>query len=454
MNKKIFNAIWIVAIVVFLASLIFIMGVSYSYFSGVQAKQLKIETLLASQGVAMSGMEYLNGLDTKDYRVTWIGSDGTVLYDNAANTTEMENHLEREEIKEALAEGYGESVRYSSTLSDKQLYSAKLLPDGSVLRLSIVQMAVWTLLFGFAQPICFVILIAFVLSFILASRLTKRILEPINSIDPDDPTKHINEEEYKEIAPLLRRIHSQNEQLKQDQKEIEKAALIRQEFTANVSHELKTPLHAISGYAELLENEMVKEEDIKSFAGKIREESTRMTQLVEDIIELTRLDNGGVEMKWEDCDLYRIAENAVDSLEVASSVMNVEVTVSGSDAPIRAIPQLLYSTVYNLCDNAIKYNHNGGSVEVDIQKSSYNTVLRVKDTGIGIPVDSQERIFERFYRVDKSRSKEVGGTGLGLSIVKHAVMIHGGKIEVNSEIGKGTEFIVSLPNKPKEIELK
>ena len=450
MNKKIFNAIWIVAIVVFLASLISIMGVSYSYFSGVQAKQLKIETELASKGVMMSGMEYLNGLDIKDYRVTWIGPDGKVLYDNAANTNEMENHLEREEIKEALAKGYGESVRYSSTLSDKQLYSAKLLPDGSVLRLSIVQRAVWTLLLGFAQPICFVILLAFVLSFVLASRLTKRILEPINSIDPDDPTKHFNEEEYKEIAPLLRRIHFQNEQLKRDQKEIEKAALIRQEFTANVSHELKTPLHAISGYAELLENEMVKEGDIKPFAGKIREESNRMTKLVEDIIDLTKLDSGGVEMNWEECDLYRIAENAVDSLEVEASALGIELTINGSDAPVMAIPQLLHSIVYNLCDNGIKYNHSGGSVEVDVQQSSDNTVLRVKDTGIGIPKESRERIFERFYRVDKSRSKEVGGTGLGLSIVKHAVMIHGGKIEVKSKMGLGTEFMVSLPNEPKK----
>ncbi len=402
----------------------------------------------------MSGMDYLNGLEAKDYRITWIDADGTVLFDNAVNANEMENHLEREEIKEALADGYGESMRYSNTLSDKQLYSAIRLSDGSVLRLSSVQMAVWALLLGFAQPICLVILIAFVLSYVLASRLTKRILTPINSIDPDDPLQHINEEEYKEIAPLLSRIQFQNEQLKRDQKEIEKAALIRQEFTANVSHELKTPLHAISGYAELLENEMVKEKDIKPFAGKIREESTRMTKLVEDIIDLTKLDNGGVEMKWEDCDLYRIAENAVDSLEAPATALGVEVTVGGSDAPVRAIPQLLYSIVYNLCDNGIKYNHSGGKVEVDVQQTTYNTVLRVKDTGIGIPEESRERIFERFYRVDKSRSKEVGGTGLGLSIVKHAVLVHGGKIEVNSEVGKGTEFIVSFPNKPKEKEFE
>ena len=453
MNTKIFNAIWIVAIVVFLASLIFIMGVSYSYFSGVQLKQLKTEAELASRGVSMSGMDYLNSLEAKDYRITWIDEDGTVLFDNAVNTNEMENHLEREEIREALADGYGESVRYSNTLSDKQLYSAIRLSDGSVLRLSIVQMAVWTLLFGFAQPICLVILIALVLSFVLASRLTKRILEPINSIDPDDPMQHINEKNYKEIVPLLRRIQFQNEQLTRDQKEIEKAALIRQEFTANVSHELKTPLHAISGYAELLENEMVKEEDIKPFAGKIREESTRMTKLVEDIIDLTRLDTGGMEIKWEDCDLYRIAVNAVDSLEVAASALDVTISVQGSDAPCWGVPQLLYSIIYNLCDNAIKYNHAGGSVEVIVQPKNKETIIIVKDTGIGIPEESCKRIFERFYRVDKSRSKEVGGTGLGLSIVKHAVMIHNGKIEVKSKVGEGTEMVVSIPNKQENIDL-
>ncbi len=442
MNRKIFNSIWIVAVVVFLASLVFIMGVAYNYFSGVQMKQLKNETQLAAQGVAMSGKEYFKGLDTKDYRVTWIDSDGTVLYDSKAKTANMENHLEREEIKEALKDGDGESIRFSNTLSDRQLYSAKLLPDGSVIRLSIVQLAVWSLILGMAQPICLVILIALVISFLLASRLTKRILEPINSIDPDNPMEHFNEEEYKEIAPLLKRIKLQQEQLKHDQSEIEKAALIRQEFTANVSHELKTPLHAISGYAELLENEMVKDEDIKPFAGKIREESSRMTKLVEDIIDLTKLDNGGVEMTWEDCDLYRIAENAVDSLEVASSANNVTLTLKGAEAPMRGIPQMLYSVIYNLCDNAIKYNHPGGTVHVTVEQSAHNTVLKVKDTGIGIPEESKERIFERFYRVDKSRSKEVGGTGLGLSIVKHAVLVHGGRIEVSSQPDAGTEFVV------------
>lgn len=446
MNKRIFNAIWSVAIVVFLSSLIFIMGVSYSYFSRIQAKQLKIETELASQGVEMGGMSYLKKINSKEYRVTWINSDGKVLFDNAINKNKMENHLKRKEIKEAIKNGYGECVRFSSTLSDKQLYSAKRLSDDSILRLSIIQMPVWTLLLGFAQPICFVILIALFFSFFLASRLTKRILEPINSIDLDNPMKYFEEEEYEEIAPLLKRIQFQQEQLKRDQKEIEKASLIRQEFSANVSHELKTPLHAISGYAELVENGMVKKEDIQPFAGKIREVTKRMLKLVEDIIELTKLDNGGAEMKWEECDMYFIAKNAIDSLEVEAASSGVDVTLKGSKAPIKAIAQLLYSIVYNLCENGIKYNHSGGKVEVDVEQSAVGIILRVKDTGIGIPPESMERIFERFYRVDKSRSKEVGGTGLGLSIVKHSVSIHGGNIEVKSKIGEGTEFIVKLPN--------
>ncbi len=446
MSSRIFRAIWAAAIVVFLASLIFIMGISYNYFSSVQRKQLKNETLLAAQGVALSGEAYFEDLNTENYRITWIGADGSVLYDNEADSQSMGNHLERKEVEEALKTGYGEAERFSSTLADKQLYAAQRLPDGSVLRLSIVQMAVWTLVFGFAQPICVVILIALVLSFVLASRLTRKIVSPINRIDLEHPENYYDKEDYKEIEPLLRQIYAQRMQLKRDQEQIEKTALIRQEFTANVSHELKTPLHAISGYAELFENGLVKEEDIKPFAAKIRGESLRMTKLVEDIIDLTKLDNGGMEMKWESCDFYRIAENAVDSLKAAADAMEVTVSVDGTSAPMRAVPQMLYSIVYNLCDNAIKYNHHGGSVKISLSQDREHTVLRVKDTGIGIPEASKERIFERFYRVDKSRSKEVGGTGLGLSIVKHAVLIHHGRIDLYSRMNEGTEFIVTLPN--------
>ena len=451
MSSKIFKAIWIVAISVFLASLLLIMGTLYNYFSSLQRNQLRIETELAAQGVALSGESYFNQLKTENYRITWVGPDGSVLFDNEADAATMQNHLEREEIKQALEEGFGEATRHSFTLADQQYYAAKRLPDGSVLRMSIAQMSVWSLLFGFAQPICFIILAALILSYVLASRIAKKIVKPINEIELDHSDQYYGKEDYKEIEPLLRHISAQQMQLKQDQQEIEKAAMIRQEFSANVSHELKTPLHAISGYAELLENGLVKEEDIKPFAAKIHNESLRMTRLIEDIIDLTKLDNGGTEMKWEICDFFRITENAVDSLEAAASEMNVSIITSGENAPMTAIPQMLYSIAYNLCDNAIKYNHNGGSVSVSVTQNEQDTVLTVKDTGIGIPEEDQKRVFERFYRVDKSRSREVGGTGLGLSIVKHAVMIHGGKITLNSVVGEGTEFIVTIPTKPKDV---
>ena len=401
----------------------------------------------------MSGMDYLDKLNIENYRITWVSTDGTVLFDNEADTASMQNHLERPEIQQALKEGFGESTRHSYTLADQQYYAAKRLPDGSVFRMSIAQLSVWSLLLGFAQPICFVILAALILSFILASRIAKKIVKPINEIDLEHPNQYYGQEAYKEIEPLLHHISVQQAQLRQDQEEIEKAARIRQEFSANVSHELKTPLHAISGYAELIETGLVKEEDIKPFAEKIHAESLRMTKLIEDIIDLTKLDSGDVDMKWEDCDLYRIAENAVDSLEAAASEMDITIDIGGESATVKAIPQLLYSIVYNLCDNAIKYNHTGGNVIVTVAQKEHSTVLSVKDTGIGIPEADQKRIFERFYRVDKSRSKEVGGTGLGLSIVKHAVMIHNGGIEVKSAVGEGSEFIVTIPNHPEEIKL-
>ncbi len=448
MSSKIFKAIWITAISVFLASLILIMGALYNYFSSVQKKQLRIETELAAHGVSQTGIDYLEGLDAEDYRITWISSDGNVLFDNEADISTMENHLEREEIKEAMENGFGESTRHSYTLADQQYYAAEKLPDGSVLRMSIVQLSVWALVLGFAQPVCIVIVIALVLSFILASRLTKKIVKPINDIEIDHPENYLGNDSYKEVEPLLRHISAQKMQLKRDQKQIEKTALIRQEFTANASHELKTPLHVISGYAELIRNGMAKEEDIGPFAEKIHDESLRMTKLVEDIIELTRLDSSSEDWKFEECDMMRIAENAVDSLDAAASEMDVTVTAEGDTAPMIAVPQLIYSIVYNLCDNAIKYNHKGGSVKISVTQKSGMTVLRVKDTGIGIPEESRDRIFERFYRVDKSHSKEVGGTGLGLSIMKHAVKIHNGSIEFSSTPGEGSEFIVILPNKP------
>lgn len=445
MSRKIFNSIWFVALTVFLASLIFIMAVTYSYFSGVQRNQLKIETQLAAQGVALNGADYFENLNSADYRITWISADGSILYESEAASAEMGNHLEREEVKEAFESGFGESSRYSQTLSEKLLYSAQLLPDGTVLRLSGVQNTLWSLILGFAQPIAVVALIAFAISLVLASRLSKKIVEPINRIDPDSPAAYLGRKEYEEVEPLLQKMSAQQAEIRRNQEELEKTSQIRQEFTANASHELKTPLHAISGYAELLESSMVKAEDIGPFAGKIRREAQRMTQLVEDIIGLTRLDGGANETEWDHVDLYQIAQNAVDSVQSAAEKMPVSLTLSGEKAILYGVPQVLYSIIYNLCDNAIKYNHPSGSVDVSVRNYDKSVELTVRDTGIGIPDESRSRIFERFYRVDKSHSREIGGTGLGLSIVKHGVLIHNAKITVESELNAGTTFTVVFP---------
>lgn len=442
MSRKIFKSICFASLIVFVASLVFIMGALTTYFTGSQKRQLKNELSLAAEGVQLNGIDYLRGLEDKsDYRITWVNENGSVIYDNQADAGSMENHLEREEIKQAFAAGYGESSRYSSTLSEKLLYAAQKLSDGTVIRLSFAQSSVWTLLLGFSAPICVVALIAIIISLYLATRLTRRIIDPVNSIDLDNPMKN---EVYEELEPLMKRIDIQQRQLKADKAELEKNEEIRQEFTANVSHELKTPLQAISGYAELIRADMVKTEDVKPFAERIYAESRRLSSLVEDIIDLTKLDNGGYGYQWEETDLYRIAENVVDSLENTAEAEKIKLRLSGQSARIYGVAQLLHSIVYNLCDNAIKYNHEGGSVDVSVNRTGDKVILVVKDTGVGIPEDSIGRIFERFYRVDKSRSKEVGGTGLGLSIVKHAAKIMDAKIDVKSRENEGTIFTVSF----------
>lgn len=550
MTKRIFRSICFVALTVFLASIILIMGVLYEYFSQVQQEQLKMQTNLAAQGVANEGIDFFQDLHVSNYRITWIGEDGMVLYDSRTDTEEMENHLEREEVKEALSVGYGESRRYSATLLARSFYSAQKLPDGTVLRLSVSQHSIVTLLFGMIQPICIVFVIAFILSIVLAIRVSAKIVKPLNEVDLENP---LSNEDYDELSPLLRRIDSQQKQLWRQKEELlqkenelntiigsmnegmvllnqkgkiismnpaakrlldagencvgvdilslcrnmelyqilsnalqgepgeriislhgesyqvdadpivsdhatrgaalfffnvtekEKAEQIRREFTANVSHELKTPLHSISGYAELLKNDMVQEKDRIPFAGKIYNEAQRMIRLVEDIISLSHLDEGAEDMRRENVDLHELADKAVQSLQPAADAAGVTLELSAAAVDCEGIPQLLYSMIYNLCDNAIKYNHEGGSVFVDIREQEQEVILSVKDTGIGIAPEHQERIFERFYRVDKSHSKAVGGTGLGLSIVKHAAKIHCAKTEVKSAVGEGTEITVTLP---------
>lgn len=550
MTKRIFRSICLVAITVFLASIILIMGALYNYFSTIGQAQLKMQTNLAAQGVTNEGIDYFKNLDISNYRITWIDADGMVLYDSESNSTEMENHLEREEIKKAIATGYGESKRYSETLFERYLYSAQRLSDGTILRLSIVQHSILTLLLGMVAPICIVFTVALLLSIILATQVSKKIVKPFNEIDLDHPLLNNG---YDELSPLLRRIDSQQKQLHhqkitllQKENELntiiesmkegmillnqkgkilsinpaakklldangdcvgadilslnrnldlqellsktlqgesgeriivlhgesyqidanpiisqhtikgaalcffnvtekEKAEQIRREFTANVSHELKTPLHSISGYAELLKNDMVQKEDCIPFAAKIYDEAQRMIQLVEDIISLSHLDEGAKDMPYEKVDLYELSKKAIQSLESEAKAAHITLKLSGTQAVLDGVAQLLYSIIYNLIDNAIKYNHENGNVTVNIQNTNTEIIFSVHDTGIGIASKHQERIFERFYRVDKSHSKEVGGTGLGLSIVKHAAKIHHAKIKVDSIVGKGTLITLIFP---------
>lgn len=556
MTKRIFYSICLVALTVILASIILIMGVMYGYFSNVQQDQLRMQTSLAAQGVTNEGIGYFRNFEVKDYRITWIDTDGTVLYDSESNSAEMENHLEREEVMEAISTGYGESKRYSATLTERSLYSAQLLSDGTILRLSISQNSILMLLFGMVQPICMIFAVALILSVMLAIRISRKIVKPLNMIDLDNP---LSNEGYDELSPFLRRIDSQQKQLRwqevelhQKQNELdtiigsmnegmillnqkgkiisinpaarelldaqpdcvgadmlslsrnlalqevlskalqgeagerivdlrgesyqvdanpiisenvlkgaalfffnvtekEKIEQLRREFTANVSHELKTPLHTIAGSAELLANGMVGQSDMMDFYRRILGESQRMIHLVEDIIRLSRLDEGADDMKREKTDLYALAEDAVRALSAEAERANIVITLDGEPAVIYGIPQLLQSTVFNLCDNAVKYNHPDGSVTVRVRDQKDCVSLSVADTGIGISPEHQERIFERFYRVDKSRSKELGGTGLGLSIVKHAAKLHNATIELHSDIDRGTTITVVFPKAYKVI---
>ena len=448
MRGKIFRSIWFALLFVLTLSFGLFMGLLYTHFTNERLDQLRNETKLVAHAVSQSGDRYFDELGETDFRITWITADGTILYDNEADTQVMENHMEREEIRNALRSGYGESSRYSSTVFERQLYTAQKLPDGTVLRLSVTQATIWNLFLQFLLPISVIILAALVLSLFLASSLSKRIVEPLNSLDLDNPLTNAGPGAYPEIMPLLTRLDDQHKQLASDREELEKTSQIRQEFTANASHELKTPLHVISGYAELLENDMVPAEDSrKLFAGKIRTESQRMSKLVEDIIDLSRLDSGGIGMQRELTDLYRIAVNAAESLESTAAARGVTVKVEGTSTILYGIPQVLYSIIYNLCTNAIHYSNSGGRVIVKVQDLPGKAVLTVRDSGIGIPEEDLDRIFERFYRVDKSRSKEVGGTGLGLSIVKHAAKIHDAKIHVASKLGVGSVFTVEFPER-------
>ena len=535
MTKKIFRSTLLVAVCALLASLVLIMGCLYDYFAGLQSQALRDELTLAASGVSQGGENYLDTIDSNRYRLTWIAPDGTVLYDTQADASTMENHAAREEVQQALAAGEGESSRYSQTLLEKTIYVAKRLDDGSVLRICVSRQTLAVLLLGMLQPVLVILLAAVIFSALLAKRLSRRIVEPLNAIDLDHP---LEAKAYDEIAPLLGRINRQHEQIDDQLRELQRktdefthitqsmpeglvlldnknailsinpsasklfsaqagcvgqnfltldrstdetrvelsgriyqfdisriesagekigavllcfditeretAEQARREFTANVSHELKTPLQGIIGSAELIENGMVKPEDMPRFIGHIRTEAQRLVALIADIIRLSQLDEG-VEMPKENVELLSLAGEVAEDLRAAADKASVTITTDGQSSIVFGVRRLLYEMLYNLCDNAIKYNRPGGSVRIHVENREQEAAISVLDTGIGIAPEHQSRIFERFYRVDKSHSKASGGTGLGLSIVKHAAMYHGGKVALESEPGRGTEIRVTLP---------
>ena len=550
MTKKIFQSILLVAGCVLLASLLIIMGFLYDYFGGVEENQLRDELSLAAAAVEDGGTDDLSQLTADRYRLTWIAADGSVLYDTKTDAESLENHASRAEVSQALATGTGESTRYSSTLMEKTMYYAQRLDDGTVLRISISRATVGMIAVGMVQPLLIVLIVALILSGMLARRLSRRIVDPLNSLDLEHP---LDNDAYEELSPLLKRIHRQHVEIQTQLRELrektdeftqitgsmreslvlldehgsilsinaaaqalfgadaqcvgrdfltiersheisaaiqaaaadghsevraERAGRVyqfdisritsdgkflgtvilafditeqefaernRREFTANVSHELKTPLQGIIGSAELIENGMVKPGDLPRFVGHIHAEAARLVTLIDDIIRLSQLDEGDA-MPTEPVDLLTVSQEAAENLHDAAAARNVTVSVTGQPAVLPGVRRLIYEIVYNLCDNAIKYNRDGGRVDVTVAADAGGSSITVADTGIGIAPEHQGRVFERFYRVDKSHSKASGGTGLGLSIVKHAVQYHHGRIELESTPGTGTTIRVVFPN--------
>ncbi len=438
MSRKIFRNILFTAIVVLLSSMIFIFGGFYHYFDDQQSERLMKELEMAASGVENFGTEYLKQTDFETCRVTLISPEGDVLYDTAADAESMGNHIQREEISEALEKGTGHSVRYSATLMEKTAYYAKKLENGSILRISETGITLGAIVIGMQQPIMLVLMIALVVSAVLALRLSENIVRPINRLNLEEPLAN---EVYEELSPLLKRIDKQNQELK---RAYTLAQQDRIEFTANVSHELKTPLQSIMGTAELMENGLIREEDLPGFASRMRQEAARMVTLVEDIIQLSQLDEGDM-LPLERVDLLDAAKEVRSLLQETANKKHIILLLEGTDIAVTGVYRLLVEILYNLCDNAIKYNRGGGTVKIRIQEEGNRAKITVKDTGIGIPPEDQRHVFERFYRVDKSRSKSSGGTGLGLSIVKHAVQYHGGEIKLKSKPGEGTEITVLLP---------
>ena len=537
--------------------LAFVVGILYHYFQGQLMDELKKEAVYISRGVESAGTDYLQQLNDENSRITYVDESGKVIYDNEANVESMDNHGHRKEIREAEINGEGADERMSSTLSEKTMYYAVRLENGNVLRVSSNQASVWMLLLQLLPPFVAVLILMLLLSGVFASRLSGKVVEPLNGLDLEHPDEN---DAYDEVQPLLSKIGRQNRQIRlqleaarRQQKEFsiitenmqegllvidrytmvlsvnssvgkllkvkeikagesvyllnrseefrgvvgqvlegkhenkilrldgseiqvianpvtrenktEGAVILlvdvtekvereqlRREFSANVSHELKTPLTSISGFAEIMQDGFVKDEDVKVFAGRIYKEAQRLIRLVGDVIRISRLDEGGLPYQWEKLDLYSLTHDIFSTLHEAAEKQEVHMYMEGGSTVLDTVPMIMEEVLYNVCDNAVKYNHRGGEVFVRLKDEGDAVRVNVRDTGIGIPKEDQERIFERFYRVDKSHSREIGGTGLGLSIVKHGVKTLNGRLWLNSEPGQGTEIIMEFPKHHMEKE--
>ncbi len=545
MTAKIFKSTFLTSVLVLIISLVLTMGILFSFFEGQIKKELQSEADYIEYAVTQHEEGFFKNFSSGEKRITLIGADGTVLEDTSANPAEMDNHADREEVKDALLKGSGTSVRYSKTLTDKTVYYACRMENGNVLRISTTQYTVMTVVLGLLQPLIYVLVLALILSFALSSRVSKSVIKPINEIDLDHPE---NSDAYEELTPLLHRILNQQKTIKKQLNEAKKhrdefklitenmsegflitdrdgrllscnsaalklldadendgtvlslnrtgdfrktvhaalsgeraentmthgentynlianpvfegdktigaviviidvtesrrRELIRREFTANVSHELKTPLTSISGFAELLSAGGVPEDTVTDFAKTIYTEAQRLISLVSDIIKISELDEKSVCYEKENVNITELSRDVARRLKMSADKKNVKIGISGEDISVYGVRKILDEMIFNLCDNAVKYNKEGGTVEIRVKKEDGKTVLSVRDTGIGIAPSQQSRVFERFYRVDKSRSKAEGGTGLGLSIVKHGAMYHGAEIKLTSTPGEGTEVTV------------
>lgn len=439
MIKRTFSIVIAFGIFIIVMTTALMSSVFYNYFENQVETELKsVSTVLQSQIENGDDVSFINTSGYSDIRITLIDSDGTVLADSKKDFKLLENHSDRQEFEEAEKKGEAFSTRESDTLGEKAYYYAKLLENGQVLRVSVEVRSIWTILQDVGPYILLVVGLVVAFAVAISVGITKKIIKPVEKLAKhlDDPDKV---KAYPELQPFVNALKEQKEK----QKALDKQ---KKQFTANVSHELKTPLTSIAGYAELIETGMAQEADVKPFAGTIRKQALRLVSLSEDIIQLSQLDESDREtITFASVDLYDTAKKCVEALSINAKLKNIALTLKGESTFIRANAPLLEELVYNLCDNAIRYNKENGSVDVEIEKNDSGAVLTVRDTGIGIEEKYQQRVFERFFRVDKSRSKATGGTGLGLAIVKHIAEIHGADIKVNSVLGQGTAISVTFP---------